>query len=643
VVIRTREWWFPLVQLAAATACLAAASYISFRAVLLAYRPKAVARSIGEQSGSVSKPRADTAAPSPAVKADTDAAWRADVDIQFLVERGWDAPAARAVVGFHAPLLKRLHHEAPSDYRDVIRRLGRLGGSEHNIARSRLLQLPELAGLMANAAEIDDKAPNRLASVIRNDADAPTLIGMFTLAAEPLDAVRLCGLLEGQRQLIFSLASQDSLDLAFWIEPPAVSPAAAGVYGIWVVDLLHKSLLDGSGESLDRASLVLTVHADTVAHLLDTNPNFRDAFATDLAPRFEALIDRVEDDGFQRQALLVDPRIWLFLHQHPDHAEEMIGRVGPLAMDVLLDPRFDDVHPQIIGLFRHADTTMVDGLLDQRVRDNPRFIDFLKRPMDDETRARGLRALAAAPDEADNLLGYWATLDSASLEEEMAGPPAGVVTMLPGYATVALLRKAAQGRTVTMWDVAMAGVDAAESFLLVKGGGATLKMVGAKARNAAARSVGRRTAERVGRETVEESVELLPWVIEAGHGAVRRAVAEARNRLVIDATPIVRGMYTKSGLGRDTFRLIDGLDAKVFMRRDRRVVIDLVGDHPLGRYLRETAESAARVVATEGDPTEGLLVETADALMAARENTAAWWLGSGDGAFTRQARLKATR
>jgi hypothetical protein len=561
----------------------------------------------------------------------------------MLIDKGWDDQAARAVVDFHTPLLERLLEESPADYREVVRRFGLLAGSQHRVARVCLTHFPELAGLMATVAEIDIEAPNRLATIIRNDPDAPTLIGMFTLAAEPRDAVRLCGLLESERPLLLSLAEHDSLDLACWLEPPDVNLSAANAYRHWVDDLLRTSLRDGSGEALDRAALVLTVHADAVALLLDTDPTFRDAFAGNLVPRFEKLINGFEDDGFQQQALLIDPRIWTFLHRHPHHAEEVIGRVGPLAMDVLLDPRFRDVEPQIIGLFRHADTAVVDGLLDERVRENPKFIDFLQRPMGDETRVRGLRTLAAAPDDADNLLTYWATLEPTALAQEIADPPAGVVTMLPGYATIALLRKAAQGRTVTMWDVAMAGVDAAETFLLVKGGGATLKMVGAKARTVATRSVGRRTAERVGRETAEEGVELLPWMLEAGHGAVRRAMAEARERLVIDATPIVRGMYARSGLGRDTFRLLDGLDARVFMRRDRRVVIDLAGEHPLGRYLQETAKRAGRVVATEGDPTEGLLVETADTLMAARENTAAWWIGTGDGAFARQARQKAPK
>lgn len=569
--------------------------------------------------------------------------WSASTAVQMLVDKGWDEPAARAVIDFYSPLLERLHEESPPDYQDLFRRLGLLAGTEHSLARSRLMQLPELAGLMANAAEIDTKAPSRLATVIRNDPDAPTLIGMFTLAAEARDAIRLCGLIESERQLLLSLAEHDSLDLACWLEPPEVNTSAATAYRHWVGDLLRGSLRDGAGEALDRAALILTIHADAVANLLDTDSTFRDVFATNLVPRFEKLIDGVDDDGFQQQALLVDPRIWTFLHKYPHHAEELIGRVGPLAMDVLLDPRFRDIEPQVIGLFRHADTAVVDGLLDERVRDNPRFIDFLQRPLDDQTRARGLRVLASTPEDAGNLLKYWATLNSNALGEEMADPPTGVATMLPGYATVALLRKAAQGRTVTMSDVGMVGADAAETFLLVKGGGATLKMIAANARNAATKSVGRRTAERVGRETAKEGVELLPWMLEAGHGAVRRAMAEVRDRMVIDATPIVRGMYSRSGVGRDTFRLIDGLDARVFMRQDRRVVIDLAGEHTLGRYLHETAKRAARVVATEDDPTEGLLVETADALMAARQNTAAWWMGTGDGAFTRQLRQKAPR
>ncbi len=571
------------------------------------------------------------------------AAWQEDTDVRWLVERGWDEAGALAVIGFHAELLAGLHQHAPDDHHDFLRRLGRLGGSRHVLARSRLVQLPELAALMATLSEVNLAAPGLLATAIRNDPDAPTLMGMFMLAADSRDAIRLLRLLDGDRELVLALAEHDSLDLASWLEPPEMDDDATVVYRRWVGEILRGAVQAGTGEALDRAALLLTVHAAPVARLLADDPKFREAFAMAVLPRFQKLIDRAEDDGFQRQALLADSRIWLFLHTYPDHAEEMIGRVGPLAMDVLLDPRFRDVQPQLIGLFRHADTTLVDGLVDERVRDDPRLIDFLARPMTDDARARGLRTLATTPADAGNRLRYWATLDATALHEEMADPPSGVVTMLPGYATIALLRKAAQGRTVSAWDVALAGVDAVETFLLVKGGGATLKIVGTKARAAAVRSVGPRTAEEIGQETAEAGVELLPWVLEAGHGAVRRAVAEVRDRMVIDATPVIRGMYTKSGVGRETLRLLGNLDARIFMRRDRRLVIDLAGDHPLGRYLQQTAKQAARVGATEGDPTEGLLVETADTLIAARQNAAAWWLGTGSGVFARQALERAAR
>lgn len=559
-------------------------------------------------------------------------------EIQSLVEGGWEEPAARAVIDFHAPLLEHLGAESPADRADVIRRLGTLGESRFAPARTRLKQFPELAALMANMADVDATAPNRLAAVLRNDSDAPTLMGMFVLAADPRDAVRLCGLLEKDRQLLLGLAEHDSLDLACWLEPAEMNAEAAAAYRLWVGDLLRTALRDGSGEALDRAALVLTVHAESVRRLLDNDPAFRDQFAADLLPRFEKMIERVDNDGFQQQALLVDPRIWLFLHKYPHRGEELIGRVGPLAIDVLLDPKFETVEPEVIRLFRQADTAVVDGLLDERVRDNPRFIDFLKRSISDEARSRALRTLASNPAEAANLLDYWATLDATALSEEMADPPTGVVTMLPGYATVALLRKAAQGRTVTLTDAVMAGLDAAETFLLLKGGGAVLKTVGTSTRNAALKNVGRQTAEEIGQQTAEVGMELMPWVIEAGHGAVRRAVAEVRKRLVIDATPIVRGMYSRSGVSRNTLHLIDGLDARIFMRRDRRIVIDIAGDHPIGRYLQETGRRAGRVLATEGDPTEGLVVETADMLLAARENAAAWWLGNGRGTLHRHIR-----
>ena len=41
-----------------------------------------------------------------------------------------------------------------------------------------------------------------------------------------------------------------------------------------------------------------------------------------------------------------------------------------------------------------------------------------------------------------------------------------------------------------------------------------------------------------------------------------------------DVTEALRFAFQKSGLGRDSFRHITDLEAKVFMRADRRVLID---------------------------------------------------------------------
>ena len=104
---------------------------------------------------------------------------------------------------------------------------------------------------------------------------------------------------------------------------------------------------------------------------------------------------------------------------------------------------------------------------------------------------------------------------------------------------------------------------------------------------------------------------------------------------------MVRGLYKRSGLSAKTFKIMDGLDARIFMRKDRRVVLDFAGDNPLGRFLSETATNAGveQVLGNEVVKTTGrfAVVEGAAEIEAARRNVAAWWLAAGDGTLERLA------
>ena len=159
-------------------------------------------------------------------------------------------------------------------------------------------------------------------------------------------------------------------------------------------------------------------------------------------------------------------------------------------------------------------------------------------------------------------------------------------------------------------------------------------------RKSAAKRVGVAAAKGIGREAAEATTKqatraLAPWTFKAARQAVRQGLASMQKALVLDVTSLVRGLYKRSGLTAKTFNVIDGLDARIFMRKDRRVVLDFAGDNTLGRFLSETATNAG---IEEGLGNEAVVaaartasVEGPAAIEAARRNLSAWWFAVGDG------------
>jgi hypothetical protein len=187
-------------------------------------------------------------------------------------------------------------------------------------------------------------------------------------------------------------------------------------------------------------------------------------------------------------------------------------------------------------------------------------------------------------------------------------------------------------------DMVFAAVDAAEVVLMAKGGGAALKAIATSARKSAAKKITTEAAEQVAKT---ESRGLAPWVMRGAQKAGRQMLSAVREKLVIDVSPIVKGLYKRSGLNAKTFRYIDRLDARVFMRKDRRVVFDLAGDHPLCRFMSETATNAGVEKALENEMVmtagRAAVVEGSKAVEAASRNVSAWWLMVGDGMVERLA------
>jgi len=571
--------------------------------------------------------------------------------IVTLVAAGWEKSAAQAVVRLNTPYLAILAEASPMESDAKIRHLARLGNPRHAYARKRLESMPEIAGLLANTLDGAADGPGNVAAAIGNDIHTQPLVSLFAFSATGEEAAALADIIRRDRDLAVKLADFGDASLLSWLAPKDIGDERASeVYRAWARRIIADAAATNRPEALDEAFAILAMHGERVVQVLQTDGGFRDSLVGTVYPVFRRVLQTERDDGFSREAYLLCPQIWEFIHRYPRDAENLLAKVGPVAIDAVMDPRFSDCEEGLVNLLSFADQSVVEGLFDERVRGQPRFPAFLARSLPADTRVAAVQRLAKEPESAGLNLEQWEGMTRSGVIADVGPPTSGPVTWLPGYSAAVLVKKVSQGRPVTGIDLCFTALDGVEAVFMVRGGGATLKTMAAAVRESAARRVGTAVAEKMGKEAAENAAKqgsraLAPWTFRAGQQAARQMLASVQRSLIVDMTPVVRGLYKRSGLNGKTFRIIDGLNPKIFMRKDRRVVVDLVGDHPLGRFPSETATNAGidkglgNEVVVEG--AQAAFIEGSAAVEAARRNISAWWLAAGDGTLDRLAQTAA--
>ncbi len=168
----------------------------------------------------------------------------------------------------------------------------------------------------------------------------------------------------------------------------------------------------------------------------------------------------------------------------------------------------------------------------------------------------------------------------------------------------------------------------------------------------------RKGASQVALEGLQGALEkagakaVAPLVMKEASGKARQAILAAlSSKVAVDVTVPTRwlfGRFQSLGLGRRVFRALTGLEARVFMRSDRRVVFDVAKlfpeNSPFRTVLQETAvntgfdavantasfEAVARGLSQAGADSAAT---SAKQLKAWREHLSAWWSAVHTGAL----------
>jgi hypothetical protein len=165
----------------------------------------------------------------------------------------------------------------------------------------------------------------------------------------------------------------------------------------------------------------------------------------------------------------------------------------------------------------------------------------------------------------------------------------------------------------------------------------------AKLRDEAVKDLAALSSREIAEQASEKQLTSL-----IAHHALKSLPSELGEALlktgVVDMTSVLHGAFkimSRFGIGRESFKKLTGLEARVFLRKDAKVFVNLpsaiAGNNPYARFLNETSINGAveevmrTQVAKEGlQKGLQLVSETKERW---QEHLACWWSGLATAAF----------
>jgi hypothetical protein len=570
--------------------------------------------------------------------------------VNKLKNAGWNEKAAEAVVKLNSQWFQILLKENPRELHRQIGLLSRLG--QFPQFSDLLSEKPETAGLLASAED-----PQAIARSLTSGNHYTTIANLYMVHAAPKEAAMLAKALDMNRDLISELYERGliGIERIFIFNRDG---EGSREYERW----LHETLRSAREMSdVELSSLVLFISAqgrEIRRRLVVNRSQFRRRFSSEIWPRLQ----RVASKQHTYDLFVWDPHIWDLL-SIPE-GELLLMKWGPMPTDLLFGENHYPVRlrPTVIRILLTDNKMAVAAL--ERFRNDQLYHDLIRRTLPSDCQSKALYALFQAGPNYKYNLSDWSRLSDSALCEEL-GPPDGLVTYLPLYYCYYVPKKLIQNRPVTALDLVWVGVDVA-SFLVpplrggtvVKSGGKfglkglqtrllnqTRNQVSKRIAQGAEQRIGKRAAEALGRKTAaslrKEIVSDMPEMFGLRFTKMQSQIRDfLTKKMTFDVTRPTRWLFEKSPMGRQTFKRITDLEARLFMRGDAKILIVLpnLTAGPAGRFLLDTGGSLLAGAAAEtetgkkGIDAVGRSAETTkEVLYEWKKHVAAWWLMSGTG------------
>ena len=598
--------------------------------------------------------------------------------IQQLKKAGWPEEVAAKVAEINRPLLEIQAEVNSKQFKETVRLLEKLGSSPAVLGTIR--KWPETAGLLSGS----DK-PELVAKTIDfAGPDYNWVANFYMQHAERKEAEKLAQVLENNRPVICRLAKMGIMapECLFMFSRQG---DGAGVYERWLND--HLGSLSNTEEICMWVDLI-NRHGGKLLKKLNEDPAFRSGFERVYWPLFLKIVKaETVNPGNQKdpaeQACLIDanamffsdPNIWNLLKLE-SQAEKLIQNAGLMASKLLFGDPFlkilpypEDLQNKVVELIVDYPEKSLLALCECRGLAPLDFDAILRKKVDTKSLANVLCEISKAGTGRAELIKKYSKMGEDGIRRVQAGQPEGIVTWIPLYYTLYKVPlDYYYGVEPTTMDLVQATADPLVMFFTLGGGKLIFtgtKEVGKKiAKEAAEKGIEnfsvvtireqglKAAAKKVAAESVEQAIK-KGWVSEQGvaYRGLQSMMVQTSNMLVVvlkgnlkfPALEITRPLqfaFKNAGIGRETWKRITGLEARLFMRGDARIYIRLnntanaILGPRLGTVFNVAIQDLKLGAVVESEPGQKALeAGTKQIALAGKEaygiwqrNASQWWL-----------------
>lgn len=571
------------------------------------------------------------------------------VIIRLREEGQWSVKAAERCWEVNEKRFKATHDVAPQLIETELRLL--VGLHPKAKVLSVLERHPEVAGLLLlapNPAEVAD------AIMQASDGDQEALIASYWHCTDGV-SVRLWTEVVRRHRPLVVFFQQKCAALPyqgiFAYQENMHVPEARENYARWLDDVLAPAVLAQSDETLSSRLHFVTTSGTSLRRRLEGDAAFRKGFLTVSWPRFrEAMVHLSQNNRDKEDVFYLcggEPLVWEFF-QREDSAK-LFKQVGMEAVTMLCGEKA--LHPDV----REAVAAMwAKQILDvpqaiQRYQDDSHFRQIVRRlqaPGDWPLLNGVCRKLNEVGASWSNDAGYLSKLGTSALRKEVHPEEPSII---PGAALVSLTGRFLDDRRVGFQEVFAAGMDVVDLATIAAAvvaapatGGGSLTVVSARTASRSAlqqtlKSGARESLEKLAGRTVKELAKDAPGA-EWPQALAQKAMAMlpkkiqstlAKGGLVEISSPVKAGfdLSRRMGMGREPFKKLSDLEARVFMRKDGRVFINftsaLTKPSPAASFLTRTVENDA----LDSAPAREAAQAAGDAVRQWKEDISAWWSG----------------